>query len=485
MSHKRDELPDAAASTLTQYARTGYLINARYRLEKLIGEGAMGIVYEAVNVNVGKRVAIKALRREFTDRPDVVQRFRTEAKVAAGLKHPSIVEVDDLIEEKDVLFIVYEFLQGEDLATMVEQKTGGTLSETRMLEILEAVLGGLAKAHEAGVVHRDMKPENVFCADDGSGKMVYKILDFGIAKILDSSGLATDEQTRAGTVMGTPPYMSPEQLLDTAAAGPETDIWAVGVMTYALQIGDLPFKANVAPSSPSYPGMLAIQIKQGKGNMEKLGQLSQFMQSFVSACLSVEREGRPTALQALEMIRARRKAVGTHATQLNVAPPPPDTEAPPQPPSPPRTPAQPRAGTNLSWSGNGDKGGRRPVKWIVAGGGLAVLVAALGLLALVLMRQPTPRPHPTVLDARPPEPTPVLMTERDAGARDAGPPSVVPIQPPPGQTVADAGASSYIRYSCGQGTTLERRRGHYRCCFDPGMGAAKHCEAAIQSRVNR
>ena len=222
----------------------------RYRLVRKLGEGGMGEVYEAEHVNIEKRVALKLLRPEILSNQEAVQRFKQEARSASSIGHENIIEIDDfgtLSDGSGRVFLIMEFLHGEPLAEILKQP----VPLPRALEILIQTGRGLAAAHAKGIVHRDMKPENVFVTRTRDGKDQPKILDFGIAKV---SGADENQQlTRTGTIFGTPFYMAPEQALGQKLDH-RADIYAMGVIMYEVFTGTVPFKAE------SFMGILTQHI---------------------------------------------------------------------------------------------------------------------------------------------------------------------------------------------------------------------------------
>ena len=209
----------------------GTLIAGKYELEGLLGEGGMGAVYQATNLAIGRRVAIKILHAAVADREDVRRRFDMEAKAAAVISHPGIVDVLDMGQtDEGEPFIVMEHLEGMTLRSLNKEFKG--LSPEQAVGVMLPVLDALAAAHRAGVIHRDVKPANIFvCAKP----QVVKLLDFGVSRFGQSSGL-----TNTGTAVGTPRYMAPEQVLGEADLGPEADLYSVGAVLYALLSGKLP-----------------------------------------------------------------------------------------------------------------------------------------------------------------------------------------------------------------------------------------------------
>ncbi len=223
--------------------RCGEVLGGKYYLEELLGSGAMGDVYRAVNQAVGRTVAIKLLKPEHARNELLVERFLREARAANLVRHKNVVDVLDVDKDRDgTPFIVQEFLSGEDLAKHVKQR-GGKLPLEDVVDTLCPVIDAVAEAHARGVVHRDIKPENVFLAREGK-LVVPKLLDFGISKVRAPDLRATD----IGVTMGTPAYMAPEQVQGARDADPRSDVWALGVMLFELLTGRLPFEEPTAPA---------------------------------------------------------------------------------------------------------------------------------------------------------------------------------------------------------------------------------------------
>jgi eukaryotic-like serine/threonine-protein kinase len=220
----------------------GSVVDNRYEVEGVLGEGGMGTVYRVRHKALERPLALKALRRDLSEDQDLPVRFIQEAKAAAAVEHPNIVQITDFgTLGTGQPYFVMELLEGESLSAILRQ---GPLSPTRTVDVAIQVAEALAAAHAAGVIHRDLKPDNVHVRRIGKHDMI-KVLDFGLAKVAGTSRL-----TRAGMVFGTPHYMSPEQ-----AAGElsdhRVDIYALGVATYEMLTGRLPFEAD------SFTGVLA------------------------------------------------------------------------------------------------------------------------------------------------------------------------------------------------------------------------------------
>jgi serine/threonine-protein kinase len=233
--------PVGQANESDEPSLVGAVVAERYKVLRRLGEGGMGVVYEAVDDRLEKHVAVKVLREDFARRQDVVARFTQEAKSAARIKHENVLDVTDYGQTKDGSFyIAMELLVGTDLADVLQAE--GTLGQERGVEVAVQVCRALQAAHQKGIVHRDMKPENVFLVRADDGREVVKIVDFGIAQMKDISGSAEGSRklTRTGMIFGTPEYMSPEQ----AAGKPvdhRVDVYAAGVILYEMFAGRVPF----------------------------------------------------------------------------------------------------------------------------------------------------------------------------------------------------------------------------------------------------
>jgi serine/threonine protein kinase len=228
---------------------SGQIIDGRYRIVAKLGEGGMGEVYAAEHVHIEKRVAIKLLRHEILAHPEAVSRFRQEARSASSIGHENIISIEDFGKLADGrIYLCMELLDGQPLNDLLQQ----ALPAERVLNILIQTCHGLAAAHRKNIVHRDMKPENIFVTVMPSGAEVPKILDFGIAKVQGNDG-GSNNLTRTGTIFGTPYYMSPEQALGQRVDH-RADIYAMGVIMYECFTGSIPF------SGESFMGILTKHI---------------------------------------------------------------------------------------------------------------------------------------------------------------------------------------------------------------------------------
>jgi len=231
----------------------GTVLADRYRVLRLLGEGGMGAVYEAEHTVIGRRVAVKVLHAQFASESKVVKRFVNEARAAAMIGHPNILDCTDLGQAEDGSpFLVLELLTGRDLDEEIEAT--GPMQVGRLVDIMLQAASALSAAHKKGIVHRDMKPDNIYLVEHGPRDPHVKVLDFGISKF--ASHMATSPGTAVGAAMGTPYYMAPEQLRDASAVDARADVYAMGVIMYQALTGRVPYMAD------SLAG-LALQITTG------------------------------------------------------------------------------------------------------------------------------------------------------------------------------------------------------------------------------
>jgi serine/threonine-protein kinase len=215
----------------------GDVIAANVRLDRLLSEGGMGSVWVADHLTLNTQVAVKFMSAEMAHHAEAIARFTREASAAAQIRSPHIVQVfDHGVTAEGVPYIVMELLQGEDLDTRLGR---GPLSLRDTIQVIGQVCKALGRAHKEGIVHRDIKPANIFLLDS-DGDIFVKVLDFGIAKRALDDGRVSDV-TRTGAMMGTPKYMSPEQMLSSKDIDYRSDLWAVGVVAYVCLTGVPPF----------------------------------------------------------------------------------------------------------------------------------------------------------------------------------------------------------------------------------------------------
>jgi serine/threonine-protein kinase len=224
----------------------GQVLENKYRVSRMLGGGAMGIVYEGYHLLLQKSVAIKVLRPELAALEELRDRFEAEARAAAAIGHPNIVTVTDMGQTPaGALYFVMDRLRGETLGERLDKQ--GKLDVASAARIILEVLGGLEAAHELRLVHRDLKPDNIFLARPPGGREIAKILDFGIAKALASVGRRS-QGTRIGTTVGTPMYMAPEQAVGDPDIDARADLYSLGVILYQVLAGRPPFDGKDAVS---------------------------------------------------------------------------------------------------------------------------------------------------------------------------------------------------------------------------------------------
>ncbi|MCI0354421.1 MAG: serine/threonine protein kinase [Acidobacteria bacterium] len=268
-----------------------------YRIDDKLGSGGMGVVYRATDVNLDRPVAIKTLRSTDDHNPESEARFLREARAASRLQHPAIMTIHHFGVEGETRYIVMEFVEGRTLKRIM---SGQPLDLIQLCEIAIQVADGLATAHERGVIHRDMKAENVMVTPRGQ----VKILDFGLAKLKEPEShedlsKTTSFETRAGSVLGTVNHMSPEQAL-AIEIDARTDIFSFGVMLYEMATGKMPFEG------PSPQATLARILSQDPAPASRLNMdVPLELEQLISLCLQKDRTCRPDARD----VRARLKKI--------------------------------------------------------------------------------------------------------------------------------------------------------------------------------
>ncbi|OBF52068.1 serine/threonine protein kinase [Mycobacterium sp. 852002-50816_SCH5313054-b] len=390
--------------------RVGVTLSGRYRLQRLIATGGMGQVWEAVDSRLGRRVAVKVLKQEFSQDPEFIERFRAEARTTAMLNHPGIAQVHDYGEsqldgEGRTAYLVMELVNGEPLNSVL--KRTGRLSLRHALDMLEQTGRALQVAHAAGLVHRDVKPGNILITPTGQ----VKITDFGIAKAVDAAPV-----TQTGMVMGTAQYIAPEQALGHDAT-PSSDVYSLGVVGYEVVSGKRPFSGD---------GALTVAMKHIKEPPPPLpAELPPNVRELIEITLVKNpqmryRSGGPFA-DAVAAVRAGRRPPRPSQS------PPPGRASPAAIPSSPHTraPVTASRSTPVRRSGPSTGRSRPPARRTFSSGQRALLWAAgvLGALAILIAviivinsrtdQQPQP---PTVTDTGTPPATAPPATNTPSGS---------------------------------------------------------------------
>lgn len=253
MSEAAAEVEDTLGSGEESFE--GQVVGEKYRVGPLVGTGGMGTVWLGEHIGLGTKVAIKFIRPQFAERPDARRRFEIEARAAASVKSRNAVKVFDYgVTESGRPYIVMEYLEGESLSEALIRR--GALPPREAAMIIAQAAKALSKAHDASIVHRDLKPDNIFLATNVDGVdqdelgYVVKLVDFGIAKMLDADPAGSGKgglkgPTQEGSVIGTPNFMSPEQLTVGGVPNPLTDIWSLGACAFAAFTARIPFEGDV------------------------------------------------------------------------------------------------------------------------------------------------------------------------------------------------------------------------------------------------
>ncbi len=300
--------------TRTPDSLLGATIDGRYRVDGLLGEGGMGLVYEAVHTRLQKPLAIKVLRRENIKDPEVLERFQREAESASGIGNQHIVDISDFGTLQDgSTYFVMERLHGADLIDAIDMV--GRMPEERAIHIAMQICRALGAAHGAGIVHRDLKPENVFLIERDGVEDFVKVLDFGIAKVAHGP----NRLTRAGEVLGTPHYMSPEQC-EGEGIDHRTDVYALGVLLYEMLTGHVPHDAD------TMMGILTKHLyEEPITPKERLPEVSAEVDAIIMRCLEKKPERRYQTMQDiyadLERLRAGEPTLGPRSVTLAVEKP--------------------------------------------------------------------------------------------------------------------------------------------------------------------
>ena len=260
----------------------GLEIGSRYRVKSLLGMGGMGAVYLVHDKGLDRDVALKLIRSDIAEDPDALERFKREIQLSSRVTHPNVLRVFDLGESDGIKFLTMQFVDGRDLSTILKKQ--GKLPTDRLLHIFRQTAEGLKAAHDQGVIHRDLKPQNIMV---DASERVY-VTDFGMAKGSEQSGM-----TQTGAVIGTPFYMSPEQVKGESV-GPQSDIYSLGVILYQMATGSVPFGGGTP-----FEVMVARIQRPPKPVKELNPELPAYLQKIIERCLAADRGLRYETVQQI------------------------------------------------------------------------------------------------------------------------------------------------------------------------------------------
>ncbi len=403
----------------------GEILAGKYRIERVLGAGGMGVVVAAHHIELDERVAIKFLLPQAVKSPEAVARFTREARAAIKIKSHHVARITDVgTLESGAPYMVMEYLEGQDLSAMVRER--GALPVAEAVELVIQACDAIAEAHALGIVHRDLKPANLFCVQGADGLPAVKVLDFGISKVTTLDGL---DMTRTTAVMGSPFYMSPEQMTSAKSVDARADIWALGVVLYELLAGRPPFQGETLPELSV---RIATETPPPLRNYRP--DLPDGIEPVILRCLEKDREQRYANVAELvsALVEFGPKRLRTSAERISriiqnaglsksAVQLPPSSEMPP-----------PAAGTVAAWGATGVPGERGSRRGLVALLGIGVVVLGAVGAALVLHTSKT-------AVAAPASATPAAALP---SAPSAAAPAVVPVPPSAPEPVASAAPSA-------------------------------------------
>lgn len=261
------ETPEPSkADTTVELLDKDYVLGGRYRLEEAIGSGGMALVWKASDITMNRAVVVKLMHEHLSNEPGNLKRFENECKMMAKIKHPNVVTIfDSGLLEDAIPYMVMEYVKGESLREMIDDR--GPAPIKTAAAIMSQICAGLQEAHDTGIIHRDLKPDNIVVQDRSNKPDSVKIVDFGIARLMDSK----ERFTKTGTVIGTMEYISPEQLRDDSDIDGRADLYSLGIIFFEILTADLPLKAKTLEGMvtkhligvPAMPSSLRQDIEAG------------------------------------------------------------------------------------------------------------------------------------------------------------------------------------------------------------------------------
>lgn len=433
----------------------GDILADKYRVESILGEGGMGVVVAAWHQELEKRVAVKFLLREMAERSDAAERFRREARAAVRIQSEHVARVLDVGTMADgVPYMVMEYLDGHDIARELSDR--GQLPASEAVDYLLQAGEAVAEAHANGIVHRDLKPANLFLSRRADGSRLVKVLDFGISKSLVGGSLADMSLTRTASMIGSPLYMSPEQMKSAKDVDTRTDVWALGAILFEMLAGRPPFLAETVPQ------LCAVLLHEAAPPMSDFrSDVPPQLEEAVRRCLEKDRTHRWATVADLAQaiapfgppearIHAGRASRVLGTTDITITDSEPPTLATGSPVSPATAESTPQAksgsspaATELSESVGAtvDTWGRtdapappRP-RWLLPLGAAALVLGSVGVMLLV--ESPAATAQSGAASASKPAAVHSAAAPAQPSAAEPAPPAV----PAAASAAADAGAS--------------------------------------------
>jgi serine/threonine-protein kinase len=408
--------------------REGEVLAGKYKVERVLGVGGMGVVVAAWHMQLDERVALKFLLPEMLSNTEAVARFRREARAAVKIKSEHIARVIDVGElENGAPYMVMEFLEGGDLATWLQER--GALPVDQAVEFVLQACEAIAEAHSLGIVHRDLKPANLFWVRRADALLSIKVLDFGISKVTRTGSGSDSGMTKTQGMMGSPLYMSPEQMKSAKTVDPRSDIWALGVILYEFLAGQPPFTGESIPEL-----VLEIASTEPRPVRELRAEVPDRLAGVIARCLAKDRDQRwqnvaELAMALAEFAPARARGSADRVSRVIEAAGL-SVKVPPAPPVAPTAVAAGTAGTIGSWGRTSFRSGRRRTALRVAAP-LAVIAIAASIFAFMHHSpEQLATSAPTGSEAAPaPPPSSVAARDDLPAASTAAQPAVIPAPP--------------------------------------------------------